>query len=57
MTIAEIELGYDKIFIETGMAAKWEAMGEARGEAKYAAVIADKDAEIARLRAELESRK
>jgi len=40
---------------KTGFIAKCEARGEARSEAKWTSVVADKDAEIARLQAELEA--
>jgi len=48
---------FKPLFEKAGWIAKWEGIGENRERKKWMSVVADKDAEIARLRAELESKK
>jgi len=57
----EIKMDYiaklDQVFIETGLTAKWEARGREEGRKERDAEIASKDAEIARLREQLQKKK
>jgi hypothetical protein len=54
------KLTVEQMLIDTGFAAEWEARGEARGEAKaqqkWQTVVANKDAEIARLQKQLKKK-
>jgi len=42
--------------VEVGLVDKWEARGRQQADEKWQNIVADKDAEIARLREQLQNR-